>query len=197
LDEDPNDNHPEERTSAHIEEVIDKDLDPPDDSGPDEPPQDKGKGHAESEHPNNNPPNNGDGLTVPAAPTMTPPMVPRLIETLQLLVQFARGSLVFLQVLMTTRRQPGPLTLNPSMAPTLRPSMPSLQPVPLHSLAGLRLTRNNAHVLLMPLVSSEVQPETTLLRSSVRPTIPELYLRYSKIGPSSRQNSLGISDLSI
>jgi len=57
---DPTDNHPKERTSAHIEEVIDKDLDPPDDSRPDEPPPDKGKGRAEGECPNNNPPDSGD-----------------------------------------------------------------------------------------------------------------------------------------
>jgi len=36
--EDLNDNHPKEQASAHIEEAINKDLDPPDDSGPDEPP---------------------------------------------------------------------------------------------------------------------------------------------------------------
>jgi len=29
---------PKEQTSAHIEEAIDKELDPPDGSGPDEPP---------------------------------------------------------------------------------------------------------------------------------------------------------------
>jgi len=54
--EEPTDDLPE----AHIEEVIDKDLDPPDGSGPDEPPPNKGKGHAEGEHPNNNPHNGGD-----------------------------------------------------------------------------------------------------------------------------------------
>ena len=48
--EDPTDGLPE----AHIEEVIDKDLDPPDDSGPDKPPPDKGKGRTEGEHPNHN-----------------------------------------------------------------------------------------------------------------------------------------------
>ena len=54
------DSHPEEWTSAHIEEVINGDLNPLDDSGPDEPPQDKGKGRTEDEHPNNYPPNGGD-----------------------------------------------------------------------------------------------------------------------------------------
>ena len=54
--EEPTDDLPE----AHIEEVIDKDLDPPDGSGPDEPPPNKGKGRAEGERPNNNPPDGGD-----------------------------------------------------------------------------------------------------------------------------------------
>ena len=45
---------------AHIEEVIDTDLDPLDGSGPDEPPPNKGKGCAEGKHPNNYPPNGGD-----------------------------------------------------------------------------------------------------------------------------------------
>ena len=55
--EDLTDDPPEE---AHIEEVIDKDLDPPDGSRPNEPPPDKGKGLAEGKHPNNNTPNGGD-----------------------------------------------------------------------------------------------------------------------------------------
>ena len=58
--EDTNDNPSKERPSAHIEEIIEKDLDPSDDSGPDEPPQDKGKGGAEGECPHNNPPDGGD-----------------------------------------------------------------------------------------------------------------------------------------
>jgi len=87
----------------------------------------------------------------------------RLIETLQSLFQFARGPLVFLRVLTMTRRQSGPPTPTLSMALMLRLSTPSLWPVPLHSLAGLKLTRNNAHMLLTPLVSFEVLPETTLL----------------------------------
>jgi len=88
-----------------------------------------------------------------AAPTTltTTPMVPRLSETLQFCVQFTRGSLVSLQTSTMTRRQPRPPTSNPSTALMLRPSTPSLQPVPLCSLAGIRLTRNNAHVLLTPL----------------------------------------------
>jgi len=45
---------------AHIEGVIDKDLDPPDGSRPDEPPPNKGKGCTEGKHPNNNPPDGGD-----------------------------------------------------------------------------------------------------------------------------------------
>jgi len=52
----PTDDLPE----AHIEEVIDKDLDPPDSSGPDEPPPNKGKGRAEGKCPNNNLPDGGD-----------------------------------------------------------------------------------------------------------------------------------------
>jgi len=53
-------NHPEEQMSAHIKEV-DKDLNPLDNSGPDKPPQDKGKGCAEGEHPNNSPPDDRNG----------------------------------------------------------------------------------------------------------------------------------------
>ena len=54
--EDPTDGLPK----VHIEEVIDKDLDPPDGSEPDEPPLDKGKGRTEGKHPNNNLLDSGD-----------------------------------------------------------------------------------------------------------------------------------------
>jgi len=60
--EGPTDELPEERASAHIKEVIDKELNPPDDSEPDKPPQDKGKGRAEGKCPNNNPPNDRNGV---------------------------------------------------------------------------------------------------------------------------------------
>jgi len=80
--------------SAHIEEV-DKDLDPPDNSRPDKSPQDKGKGCTEGKHPNNIPPD--DRMAQVALTTLTTTlMVPRLNETLSLLTQFTKGSLVSL-----------------------------------------------------------------------------------------------------
>jgi len=52
---------------AHIEEVIDKDLDLLDSSGPDKLPPNKGKCQAEGEHPINNLPDSGDDSNGPGS----------------------------------------------------------------------------------------------------------------------------------